>query len=190
MPGASKVTNRYMYIYTDSSHRTEFLYEPIDGVEDGDDKIWLGELDDERGATLRALHVRRDVPLLLLVHPALDARLVHPLRCSPAPAATLKILKPIHVSISYRQTCGKNIGRLTAKSDNHLHGRLSLCDSQGSREDEFTQPRKHSFDITYLHGWTQTAVGSSSSVAKQTQHCFSSSASALATLSRYASESW
>ena len=70
---------------TPNSHRTEFLDESVDSVEDGDDEVGLGKLDDEGGAALRALHVRGDVALLLLVHPSFYAGLVHPLRRSSAP---------------------------------------------------------------------------------------------------------
>ena len=78
---------RIKVVAKSNPHRTEFLDEPVDSVENGDDEVGLGELDDEGGAALRALHVRRNVPLLLLVHPPLYAGLVHPLRRPTAPGS-------------------------------------------------------------------------------------------------------
>ena len=56
------------------------------GRESGGLPTELGEDDEVLGVALRAGHARRAVAALLLVHPALQARLVHPLGGAPAAA--------------------------------------------------------------------------------------------------------
>ena len=54
-------------------------------VEDGDEEVGAGELDHVGRAALRTLDGRLLVALLLLVHPAVDTRLMDPFRRPTAP---------------------------------------------------------------------------------------------------------
>jgi hypothetical protein len=73
------------------------MYCFVCGIEEGDEDVALGDPDDVGRGALRTLDLREVVALLLLVHPALDARLVHPLRRAATSATTnTSVLLSLH----------------------------------------------------------------------------------------------